>query len=811
MIRNYFKIAWRNLLKNRGFSLINIAGLGIGIAACILIGIYVNHESSYDKDIPKSDNLYRLIGVFAQDGRIQRGVHFSANMGSTLAADFPEVATAGRLMDNPLFPRAGSNEIRIEGQLMQMHEEGFTYADQTILDMLARPFVSGDPKTALSEPNTIVISERKAKKLFGSVDAVGKTLFFNGEDDIPYKVSGVMENFPTNSHLEEYDYLISLSEVEFGPGEQTRWLQNNYFTYLEIDNSADIPSLEEKFTDHILDNYMIPAMVEAQMAMSESIKDQLRLELQPITDIHLHSAEIFDTKIRGDIRFVWLFAAVALFILLIACINFVNLSTAKSANRAKEVGLRKVVGSKRESLILQFLTESALMSMLAFVLGLGLAAVSLPYFNLIAGVELSIPWTSWWFMPTILISAVLVGIIAGVYPAFYLSGFRPIDVLKGEVRRGSKSSTLRGGLVVFQFAIAIVLIVSTLTVYQQMDFILNSKVGFEKEQVVQIYGTNMLGEKVPAFKAELEKLSGVSSVSVSDYLPIDGTKRNGNTFNNEGRENLDPGTPGQAWLIDEDYIETMGMKLVAGRNFEPSRGNEGQKVILNQKMVEELQLENPIGKNVSRYGNLYEVIGIVEDFHFQSIKLEISGLAMFYDVSNSIISIKAKTTDMPALLTTIEGKWQTFAPNLAFRYTFMDEEYAAMYDYVKRIGSLFTNFAFLAILIACLGLFTLSAFMAEQRGKEISIRKVLGANASTMVGLLSKDFLKPVVVSLLIASPLAYYAMDQWLQDFEYSVGLQWWVFILSGVIALTIAFLTISVQSVKAAISNPIHALRNE
>ncbi|MEL6844659.1 MAG: FtsX-like permease family protein, partial [Bacteroidota bacterium] len=425
--------------------------------------------------------------------------------------------------------------------------------------------------------------------------------------------------------------------------------------------------------------------------------------------------------------------------------------------------------------------------------------------------DLSIPWTSFWFIPTIALAAVLVGIIAGIYPAFYLSGFRPIDVLRGKIRRGSKSSGLRGGLVVFQFAIAMVLIVSTLTVNQQMNYILTTKVGFEKDQVLQIYGTNMLGDQDEAFKSELEKLGGVTSVTIGDYLPIEGTKRNGNTFYNEGKELTEDGLPGQAWVVDADYLSTLGMELVEGRNFEAERGEEFQKVILNQKMVEKLHLDEPLGKNLSRYGQLYEIIGVVEDFNYEALSLEVQPLAMFYGKSNSIISVKANTEDMNALLTRIEGKWQSFAPNLDFRYTFMDEEYADMYAYVRRIGSLFTNFAFLAILIACLGLFTLSAFMAEQRGKEISIRKVLGANASSMVGLLSKDFLKPVLLALILASPLAYYVMDLWLQDFAYSEGVQWWVFLLAGIIALVIAFLTISVQSIKAAISNPIHALRNE
>ncbi|MEL7339076.1 MAG: ABC transporter permease [Bacteroidota bacterium] len=812
MIRNYFKIAWRNLLKNRGFSLINIAGLGIGITACILIALFIRHEASYEKHVPNADNLYRLVGAYVNEGKLMKGVHFSANMGSTLEQDFAEVRESGRMMDNPLFNRAGTNEIRIAGEVMQRHEEGFTYADQSILDMMGVQMVRGDVASALANPFTIVISERKAKKLFGSVDkALDQTIYFNGQDNFPYKVNGVMENFPTNSHFEEYDFLVTLSGIEFGEGEQTRWLQNNYFVYLDITPGVEIKTLEEKFTNQILDEYMIPAMKDAQIADAEKFRDAMHLELQPISDIHLRSTDIMDTKTRGDYRFVWLFGAISLFILLIACVNFINLSTAKSANRAKEVGLRKVVGSGRKTLVIQFLTESVLMTMIAFVLGLGLAALSLPYFNRIADVSLTIPWTTWWFLPILILAAIMVGIISGIYPAFYLSGFRPIDVLRGKVRRGSKSSGLRGGLVVFQFAIAMILIVSTLTVNQQMKYILTKKVGYQKEQVIQIYGTSMLGEQDQAFKAELETLSGVSSVSISDYLPIDGTKRNGNTFYNEGKDQTDRGLPGQAWIIDEDYLETMEMNLIAGRNYDAERGEEDQKVIINEKMVEKLNMSEPIGKNLSRFNTLYEIIGVVEDFNYEALSYEVRPLAMFYGNSNSIISVKANTEDMNALLTRIEGKWQAFAPNLAFRYSFMDDEYAEMYAYVQRIGTLFTNFAFLAILIACLGLFTLSAFMAEQRGKEISIRKVLGANASAMVGLLSKDFLKPVLLALILGSPLAYYAMDQWLQDFAYSQGVQWWVFLLAGMIALLIAFLTISVQSIKAAISDPIHALRNE
>ncbi|MEL6593858.1 MAG: ABC transporter permease, partial [Bacteroidota bacterium] len=342
MIRNYFKIAWRNLLKNRGFSLINIAGLGIGIAACILIALFIRHEVSYEKHVPNADNLYRLVGVYLYEGKLLKGVHFSANMNSTIEKDFAEVTESGRLMDNPLFNRAGTNEIRIGGQVIQRHEEGFTYADQTMLDMMGVKMLRGDAASALANPFTLVISERKAKKLFGSIDkALDQTIYFNGEDDFPYKINGVMENFPSNSHLEEYDFLITMSGVEFGEGEQTRWLQQNYFVYLQLQEGVDVKRAEEKFTNHILDKYMIPAMKDAQMADADKFRDQMHLELQPVSDIHLRSTDIMDTKTRGDYRFVWLFGAISLFILLIACINFINLSTAKSANRAKEVGLRK--------------------------------------------------------------------------------------------------------------------------------------------------------------------------------------------------------------------------------------------------------------------------------------------------------------------------------------------------------------------------------------------------------------------------------------------------------------------------------------
>ncbi|MEM9142787.1 MAG: FtsX-like permease family protein, partial [Bacteroidota bacterium] len=400
---------------------------------------------------------------------------------------------------------------------------------------------------------------------------------------------------------------------------------------------------------------------------------------------------------------------------------------------------------------------------------------------------------------------------AGLYPSFYLSRFKPAKVLKGMMGQSKKTSGLRSGLVVFQFTISIILIIGTLIVNQQMDFILNSKIGFEKEQVIQLYGTNMLGDKVETFKEELENLNGVSSVSISDYLPIEGTKRNGNSFVNEGRDNLDETVGGQAWVIDEDYLETLGMKLVEGRNFSEDRSSDGEATIINQAMVEKLHLEDPIGKRISRYGTLYEVIGVVENFNYNTMKQEVQPLCFFRGISPSIISVKASTGNITALLSALEAKWGEFVPDMAFRHAFMNDSFAKMYKNVSRIRAIFLTFAILAIFVACLGLFALSAFMVEQRKKEISIRRVLGASFRNIYTLLSFNYLKLVGVSILLAIPVGWYMMDRWLEDFAYKIDLGWGVFLGATTIALIIALVTISYQSVGAALIAPIRSLRTE
>nr|WP_299338543.1 ABC transporter permease [Allomuricauda sp.] len=811
MIKNHFKVAWRSLLKNKGFTIINVLGLSFGVAACILITLYIIHESSYDTSVANADNIYRMINRDRRDGKINDGIHFSANTGSTVKNDFAEVINAGRLNDNDLFYGAGSNEIRIEGQSTQHHEKGFTYADQSIIDIMDVEMVFGVAATALAEPFTLVISETMSKKYFGDQNPVGTSIYLNGNDSEPYRINGVMKDFASNSHM-DYDFLLTLKEVEFGEGEQTRWFQNNYYTYLQLRPGTNPEEFQEKMSHRLINTYIKPAFEASGFVLPENAEDFFSMRLQPLKDINLYSGTIdFETSRRNDIKIIWIFGIVALFILIIASINFVNLSTAKSANRAKEVGIKKVVGSSKAALLQQFLTESLLITFIAFAVGVILAFLSMPFFRELSGKALLIPWANPFFVLALLFGALLVGVLAGLYPAFYLSRFRPSAVLKGKLAIGSKSSNLRSGLVIFQFAISIILIIGTLTVHQQMSFILNSKVGFEKEQVVQLYGTNILGDRLPTFKEELQSLNGISNVSISDYLPLEDTKRNGNGFVNEGRDNLDETVFGQAWVIDEDYLNTLGIKLIEGRNFSEERASDEQATIINEQMVEKLNLKDPIGKRISRYGDVFEIIGVVEDFHFDSMKQKVAPLCFFLGMSPSITSVKASTDDIEGLLRAIESKWSEFMPNMELRYAFMDSSFAKMYDNVNRIRSIFVSFAVLAIFVACLGLFALSAFMVEQRRKEISIRRVLGASFRNIYNLLTVNFLSLIGIAALIAIPVAWYVMSRWLEDFAYSIEVTWQLLVLSTFISIFIAVLTISYQSITAALTQPSKNLRNE
>lgn len=810
MLQNYLRVAWRNLLRYKMYSFIKIGGFALGVTACLLIALFIKDELSYDQHYKQVDRIYRLINEDSRPEANEQWTAFQAPIAEVLKSDYPEIEEVGRIIPYDWY-NAGSNQFRRDDQTENNYEEGFAYADQAILQILEIPMVYGDPIHALAQPKTIVLSRRKAEKYFPNEDPTGRIVILNEDEDQAYTVGGVMENFPKNSHL-QHDFFLTLEGVEFWPGEQTSWCCSNYNAYMLVQAGTDPRQLEKKLLG-LRDNYMVPYYKEQGDQGVDQIAQYHRFHLQPIKDIHLKSGDIHDIYAHSDIRFVWLFGVIAVFILLLAAINFINLSTAKSANRAKEVGLRKVVGSYRSDLVRQFLTESVLFSFISFSLGVFLAYAILPFFNDMAGKTLSIPWTEWWLLPSLLASMLIIGLVAGLYPSFYLSGFKPIDVLKGSLSRGSKASGLQGSLVVFQFTISVILIIGAFTVSRQMDFILNKKLGYDKEQVVIFHGTNTLGDKLPAFKSELLKLAEVKGATISNYLPISGAKRDQNQFWKEGKQKIDVAIGAQIWFVDEDYTQTLGMKLLEGRNFSPEMSADSSAIIINQTMAKALGLKNPIGERITNdFMPTFTVIGLVEDFHFESMKGKIEPLSLTLGNGRaSTLSVKVDAENMTPLLKSMTALWDDFMPNQAVRFSFMDERYARMYEEVQRTGKIFTGFSILAIVIACLGLFALSAFMVEQRKKEVSIRKVLGASMASLFNLLTVNFLKLILIAFVIAMPIGWYMMKKWLEDYTYHIPITWDVFVIAGGIIFLIAILTISFESIKAALINPIKSLRSE
>ncbi|SFW83510.1 putative ABC transport system permease protein [Chitinophaga sancti] len=807
MIRLYLKIAYRQLRKEKMYAAIKIGGLALSIAACLLIGLYIHDEMNYDRMYPDADRIYRLCG----DGKVDRGLAWPAPMSKAIQNDFPEVAYAGRI--RPVNSYVGQAELRRADQVQNTYEQGIIYADQSFLDALQLPMVSGDGRTALKEPLTMVISKTMADKYYHGQDPIGQVMYLDSDKSRPYRIGAVMADIPANSHLHPFNIFITLTGMEFGEKEQDDWTWFNYIQYIKLKAGTDVVAFEKKLNVDIRKNYLLSQFRRGGVKDPENEVKKVSFHLQPVKDINLHSQEFSDGVTNGDIRFIWLFGAIAIFILAIACINFINLSTAKSASRAKEVGLRKVVGSYRSSLIMQFLTESLIYSLISFILGIVIAWLLLPFFNTIALKSLIMPWLEWWFVPVFLASSIIVGVLAGLYPAFYLSGFQPVKVLKGSISVGSKRNVLRNGLVVFQFATSIILIIGTIVIYSQMHFIMNHRVGFDKDQVIVLHGTNTLGyQNIKNFKTALTQIAPVKSVSISDYLPINGTLRNENTFVREGREKIDPGVGAQFWQVDEDYLKSLDIKLVEGRNFSYDMPGDttGESVIINQAMVQKLGLKNPVGTRISN-GGVLTVIGVVQDFNFESLRSNISPLVLHFGFSSSMMLVKFNGANVQNTVAEVSALWEKFSPDQPIRYTFLDQEFAHMYADVMHVGIILTSFAILAIIIACLGLFALSAFMAEQRSKEIGIRKVLGASVRNITTLLSGDFVKLVLVSILIASPIAWWAMNRWLQDFAYRTHLSWWIFVVSGFIAILIALITVSFQSVKAALTDPVKSLKTE
>lgn len=805
MFRNHLKIAYRQFLKQKMYAAIKVGGFALGIAACILIALYIKDETGYDRSYPDADRIFRLEGLGGWTG-----AEWPLPMSRAIAQDFPEVAYSGCMA-----PNLGI-ELRRADQAQNSYEQFYMYADQPFLDAFHLPMVAGDGRTALIEPLTMVISKSMADRYFHGQNPIGQAMYLDNDKTHPYRITAVVADIPANSHLHPFNFILTQAGKQFFDGEATNWGAANHWVYIKLKAGVNATAFTEKLTAGLEKDYLLPEFIKEGAKAPEQAVKKFRFLLLPVEDINLYSYNMPDGLSHGDIRFIWLFGAIAAFILIIGCINFINLSTARSASRAKEVGLRKVVGSHRGSLIKQFLTESTLYSLVSFLLGLLIAWLTLPFFNTLASKSLSMPWREWWLVPVILVSAMLVGVLAGLYPAFYLSRFRPVQVLKGSVAGGRKSPILRNSLVVFQFTASIVLIICTIVIYDQTHFILNRKVGFDKDQVLILHGTNTLGDqKIKAFKNELTRIASVKSASISDYLPISMARVNHNAFWNEGKTKTDPGVEGQHWQVDDTYLETMGITLIEGRNFSSQFADDtaGKTTIINQTMARQLHLENPVGKLITNNYENYRIVGVMQDFNFASLHEEIGPMMLQFGFSPSMMTIKFGGSDVQRTIADVSALWRKFSPDQPIRYSFLDQEFAAMYADVQRTGSIFTSFAVLAITIACLGLFALSAFMAEQRSKEIGVRKVLGASVRGVTTLLSKDFAKLVLLAILVASPIAWWAMNKWLQAFPsaYRITISWWMFAAAGLGAILIAIMTVSSQSVKAALANPVKSLRSE
>ena len=807
MIRNYFKTAFRNLVKNKFYTSINISGLAVGLATCLLILLYVQDELSYDKYNKKANRIYRINNEIKFGDNYFDVAQTPALIGPVMIKEFPQVEQYTRIKWYGSFlVKKGTENLR-EGRV--------AYADSTLFDVFTFSMLSGNPKTALIEPHSLVITESIAKKYFNQVDVAGRNLIIN--DTGNYKITGVIKDIPEQSHF-NFDFFVAVSENS--DSRNTSWLSENWNTYILLNETANITKLEPEL-NKMMDRHVGPELKSViNLSLNEFHKSGgfVRASLTPLTEIHLHSNKDGELFSNGNAQYVYIFSAIAIFILLIACVNFMNLSTARSSNRAKEVGVRKVMGSLKKNLVQQFLIESVLISFIALIFAVLIAWLLVPYFNQLAGKQILIRSL---FQPSMIVSLVLlmltVGLLAGSYPAFFLSAFQPIDVLKGRLAAGFKRSWLRNALVVFQFAISIMLIIGTVVIYNQLKYIHTKDIGFNRSQVLVVNGTDALGDRAITFKNELQQVSGVQNATMSSYLPVNFNRGNDAFFTSPVLDQKSAISM-QNWSVDENYIPALDIKLLQGRNFSPQFPTDSTGIIINEAAAKFMATKDLLEKKLYEIKDIntkalieYHVIGVIKNFNFSSLRDVVTPLALLFKKDIGNISVRISSSKIAAVITQIESKWKALVPGRPFEYSFMDEQFNNLYATEQRTGQIFIAFALLAIIIACLGLFGLVTYAAEQRTKEIGIRKVLGADVINIVEMISKDFLKLVLIAVVVASPLAWWAMNKWLQDFAYRINISWWVFLVAGVLALLIALLTVSFQAIKAAVVNPVKSLRTE
>ena len=801
MFKSYLKIAFRNVAKYKGYAFINIAGLAIGIACCILIITYILAELNYDRYHENADRIYRL-GIDANVGGNEVYMPISnPPTAVVLLKDYPEVINAVRIDPTSRKPVKYGDK--------QFFENRIIYADASIFGVFTFPMISGDPQTALEKAYTVVITKATADKYFGSENPLGKTLTVNNQYD--YTVTGIVENVPKNSHF-TFDFLLSYeTKYERNRERVETWFNFNEYTYLLLPENYNYRELEQKFPA-LIDQYMGPQL--------KAMGGRIDYFLQPLTEIHLNSNLQGEIGGNSDIAYVYTFAAIALFILLIACINFMNLATARSANRAKEVGLRKVMGAYRGRLIKQFIGESLIYSFIALAIGLMIVHAALPFFSEFAERELSLNYSEMpWLIPGFMLLALVVGLLAGSYPAFFLSAFQPVTVLKGSLKSGASNSRFRNVLVVSQFIISISLIIGTFLIQNQLNYMKNKRLGFKKEQIVVLpILDDQIRNSLNTIKEELKNHNGIVSVTASSKVPGE-QQMDLNAYIPEGY-NEDQTQLMYALNVDVDFIPTLEMEIMMGRNFSREFSTDPDaSILINENAMKKFGWENPIGNTIPEpaFSDDDEiitktVIGVVKDFHFASLHKVIEPM-IIGNRSGYLnrLSIKIQSEGIAGTMAFIENKWRKLDPNRPFEYKFLDESFDSHYRAEEQLNNIFSYFTLLAIIIACLGLFGMASYTAEQRTKEIGIRKVLGASASGIVYLLSQEMIRLLIVANIIAWPLAYFLMQNWLENFAYQIDIGVLPFVLSAALVFGVGFITISYQSIKAALANPIDSIRYE
>ena len=787
MLKNLLKTAIRNLYKNFGYSSLNILGLTLGITSALFLIIYVADEVSYDRYNKNVDRIYRVSSKITEPDDQFTWIVAQIPFGPQVVQDYPEIKSFTRFIS---FQRT-----LFKYEEKEFFEENFYYVDSTVFDIFTYKFIKGDPKAALLAPNKIVLTEKTANKYFGKTDPIGKALIAG---DKSYEVTGVIEDIPTNSHF-RFDALASRKNL---PKDLGNWGNFGVFTYLLLPENLDVPSFQTKLKG-MYPKYMEPIFGKMNI--------KIEYLLEPISQIHLYSTNAGEPEPTGSISYVYIFSIVALFLILIAAMNYMNLATARSAKRAREVGLRKVVGSRRSTLIIQFLSESTTFTIISLILSIILFALLLPKFNELAGKSFDL---SVIYSPTLIISLigviVVVGVFGGSYPAFYLSRFSPVTVFKGEITQGSTGSLFRKFLVVFQFIISVGMIVCTLVVFKQINFLKNSDQGFDQKNVIGLQLNRGMIPKFPVLKEALKENPNILSIGTTNTAVGEGSGKV--IFKMETDQGMSERGVNFA-VVDPDFVETLGIKMVKGRDFQedmPSDTLTG--VVINETLAKRMNWSDPIGKKVE-LGEFVKgsVIGVMKDYHQTGMYNQIESLLLIYRTRNDVIYAKLSDKDIQGTIRFIESKWKEVFPDKPFEYTFLSERFNQQFKADEKRGLIFTLFTILAILIACLGLFGLASYMVEQRTKEIGIRKVVGADEVVIVRLISREFLTLIAIAIVIAFPIAYYMMSSWLQNYVYKTPLGVMVFIIAAIITITITFLTISYKAYKAAILNPASSLRTE